>query len=104
MRLDCALERPVREVLQAQIDAGAQVLAVTRRTNARDVFYRAAETILEHTLGAGLAGQPVIEGKLETFLAFVIDVGETDQVARHFRRRVVAAVFSLHADSRQLEA
>ena len=80
MRLDRCFERPVSEILQAQIDAGAQVLAVMRRANARDVFDRAPEAILEDPLGTRLTCEPVIERELETFLTFIVDIRKADQV------------------------
>ena len=48
---DRRFERAIGEVLQPQIDTRAQVLAVMRRPNARNIFDGAAETILEHPLG-----------------------------------------------------
>ena len=53
-----------------------------------------------------LAGQPVVEGELEAFLALVVDVGEAEQVPGHFARRVVAAVLAqrVHAgDAERLD-
>src|SRR5262249_38726558 len=41
-----------------------------------------------------LTREPVVESQLETLLAGVVDVGETEQMARHLARRVVAAVFA----------
>ena len=96
-------ERPVGEVLQPQIDAGSQVLAVTRRPNTLDVLNRAAQPVLQHALCTGLTAQPVVERKLQTFLTFVVNIGKPDQVTGNFRRRVVTTVFALHVDPWQLQ-
>ncbi len=45
----------------------------------------------------------MIESKLQAFLAFVVDIGEPDQVPGHLAGRVVTPVFALHVDAGQLE-
>ena len=64
-----------------------------------DVFNRTTEAILENALCPRFAGQPVIEGKLQAFLAAVIDIREAQQMTGHLGSRVVAAILPLHVDA-----
>ena len=80
-------------------------LAGTRRADALDVFDRAAVAILDHALGAGLRAEPAVVGELEPFLAdVVVLLGEAEQVAGDFARRVEALVLAqqVHAGNLQL--
>ena len=52
---------------------------------------------------AGLAGQPVVEGQLQAFLAAVVDVGETQHVRHRFAVRVEAAELALAGHARDPE-
>ena len=83
---DRGLQLPVGEVLDAQVDREHQVAARARRTDALDVLHDAPVAVLDDALRAVLAGQPVIEGELETLLAGVVDVGEAEQVTGHLAR------------------
>ena len=103
MRLYRRFERAIRDVLNAQIDARTQVLAVTRWPDAFDILDRAAEPVLQDAFRAGLTGKPVVECQLEPFLTRVIDIRKPDQVACDLTRRVIAPVFSLNIDTGQLE-
>jgi hypothetical protein len=96
---DSTFQRAISQVLKAKIDTRAKILARIRRPYAGNIFDRSAKAVLEHALGARLAGKPGIVGKLKTFLPDVIDVRESHEVAGHFRCRVVAAVLALHVDA-----
>ena len=74
-----------------------------RRTNTLYIFDRSPKTILKDTLCAGLACKPVIEREFQAFLTFIIDICESNEMTRHFAGRIVATVFALHADTRQLQ-
>jgi hypothetical protein len=50
--LDRSFERPVREVLDTQIDTGPEAFAVSCGPDTLDVLDRATEAILEHPFGA----------------------------------------------------
>ena len=93
------LQLAIREVLQAQVDARAQVLARTRRLDALDVLDRAAFVVAHHALHARLAAEPLVECEFEAFLADVVDVREAEQVPRHFAGRIVATVFAQRVDA-----
>ena len=65
-----------------------------------DVFDRAAETVLEHTFGAGLSTQPVVVCKFQAFLTLVIDARKSHQVAGDLTRRIVTPIFAYDVDTR----
>jgi hypothetical protein len=90
-------------VLHAQVDAGPQVLAGSRRLDALDVLERAAFAVAHHALGARFAAEPLVEREFEAFLAHVIDVGEAEQVPGHFAGRVVTTVFAQGVDTGDAE-
>ncbi len=92
----------VGQVLQAQVQAQGDVLAGRRRFQHFDVLDHAAEQVANHFLAARLAGQLLFEGQFHAFLAALVDVGETDQMAGHFAGRVVAAVFGERVDAGHL--
>ena len=98
------LQLAVGEVLNAQIDAGDEIAARTRRADAFDIFDVAAERILNDALRAVLAVQQLLVAELQSFLALVIDGGESDHVAGHFARRIVAAVFAQQVDAGNVRA
>ncbi len=97
---DRGLELAVREVLQTQVDARAQVAPGPRFRDQLDVADHAPETVLQHALAAVLAPEPLVELGLEPFLAAIVDVGEAEQVPDDFACRVVALVFADRADAR----
>ena len=74
-----------------------------RRTNALNIFDRAAEPIFKDTFCAGLTREPVIESQLETFLALVVNIGKSDQMSDDFACWIIASVFTLYVDARQVE-
>ena len=70
-----------------------------RLADALDVFDDMAAPVLDHPARARLAREAAFERELERLLAFVVDVGETDQVGHHFARRIVTAKFALQENS-----
>src|SRR5688572_31612262 len=63
----CRLERAVGQVLDPQVDAGDEVLALQRRLQHFDVLYHLAAAVYEHALRAVHAGQRAVIGVLEPF-------------------------------------
>ena len=79
---DRRLQLAVGEILQLAVDRQREIAAFDRRAHALDVLDDPPEPVLDHAAAAGFAGQPVLVGELDAFLAAVIDVGEADQTAR----------------------
>ena len=95
MFLDRRFQFAIRQVLDAQVDAGDQVAAGVRRADAFDVLDRAAETILNDALGAGLRAEPAVVRQLQSFLSdVVVLLGEAEQMAGDFARRIEALIFA----------
>src|SRR6202007_2807686 len=60
----------------------------------RDIRPKSPQAGVNDALRAVLAGEPVIEGELEAFLAGVVDIGESEQVPGHLARRIVTAILA----------
>ena len=100
---DRRLQFPIRQVLDAHVDAQRQVPAGARGADVLDVLHLAALAVLDDALEPVLSGQPVIEGQLGAFLPLVIDAGEAQHMAHHFAGRVVAVVFAHQVHARQVQ-
>ena len=99
------LQLAIREILNPQVDARDQVFAGPRRADALDIFDGAAIAVLDHALLAGLRAEPAVVGELEPFLAdVVVLLGEAEQVAGDFARRIEALILAqqIHAWDLQL--
>ena len=97
------LQLPIREILDAQIDAGDEIAARARRADALDVLDIAPVEILDDALRAVLAVQQLIVAELQTLLALIIEVGEADHVPGDFAGRIIAPVLAqqIHARNSQ---
>src|SRR5262249_27999395 len=100
---DHRLELAVREVLEAQIDARAQVAAGAGYLYQLVLADYVSESIFQHSLAAVLSPEPLIVFGLEPFLAAIVDVGESKQVADDFALGVITLVFAHRAHARQAE-
>ncbi|MCU7376352.1 hypothetical protein PEC18_37695 [Paucibacter sp. O1-1] len=59
------LELAIGQVLDASIDREHEVAALLRFTEQFHVFHDMPEPVADNALGAGLAGQPLVEGQLQ---------------------------------------
>ena len=94
------LQLPIRQILNAQVDARHQIAARPRRANAFDVLDVATVQVLNDALGAILAVQQLIVAELQAFLSLVVDGGESDHVPRDFTGRIVAPVLAQQINAR----
>ena len=99
MLLHNRFQLAIGKVLDATIDAELQVLAGVWTADAFYVLDDFVITVLDDTLGTGLAIQPLFIGQLNTFLARVIDIGKTYNVRSNLTTRIIAAVFTLQIDT-----
>lgn len=74
-----------------------------RRGQGLDVFDHSTTAILHHQLAPGFTAQPIVERQFHPLLPLAIHAGEADQMGGHFGSRVVALVFLVHMDARQVE-
>ena len=95
------LERPVRQVLKPQVDAGPKVSAMPGWPDAGHVLDRPAQAVLQHALRSGFTRQPVIEGEFETLLPVVVDIRESDEMPGHLAGGIIPAVFTKRVHARQ---
>ena len=86
-------------VLDARVDGQLQVAAVLRLLDLVDVADDAAAAVTHDTTAARLAGQRGLEGKLQTLLTHMSQVGEAHQVCGDFALGVVALVFAVLTDA-----
>ena len=97
-----AISTPVESVAASPADVDITQEQV-RRLNALDVLDDVTQPVLDDAAAARPAGEVLVEGEFERFLALAVDVGDADQVRRYFARRVVAAVLALQEHPRDTE-
>lgn len=97
------LEFPVSQVLEAQINAEREILARTGIANQGQILDDSTPVVFQNTLAAGFAGQPLVVGKFDPFLATLINICEAHNVSGHFARRVISAVLLAGVDTINLQ-
>ena len=98
---DRGLQLAIGEVLQLAIDRQREVAALDWRAHALRVLHHPPQPVLDDPAAAGLPGQPVLVGELDSLLAAVVHIGEAEQMRSHFAVRVVAAVLTLERNTRK---
>ena len=94
------LQLPIRQILNAQVDARHQIAPRPRRADAFDILDIAPVQILNDALRAVVAVQQLIVAELQALLSLVVDGGESHHVARDFTRRVVTPVLAQQINAR----
>jgi hypothetical protein len=97
------LEFPIRQILDAPVDAERQIAPGTRGADTFDGFDHRMLAVLDHALGTGLSAQPFVVGQLQPFLTDVVDVGEAQYLRGDLTIGVIAAVFALQGHARRLQ-
>src|SRR5688572_13892941 len=103
MLLDRSLQHTERKALQLPVEREREIASVLRRTDRFDVLYDAAETVLQDSARAGLAGELLLECELDAFLSGVIHAGESDHVRGYVCARIVAPELAMLMDALQAE-
>ena len=101
---DGLLELRVGEILQLGVEGQRRILAFLRRADRLDVLDDLAAPVLDDTARARLAGELAVERELDAFLAGILGTGEAEHVRGDLAGGIVATVFVLEVDARQLEA
>ncbi len=97
---DRRFQLAVGEVLDTQVDGKNEIATGARRTDALHILYHPAVAILDDAFRTVLAGKPMIERQLETFLPCVVDVREAENVPGHFASGIVPTIFARDVDAR----
>ena len=103
LRFHCALEFAVGQILDLAVDAEREIAPFLRRLDAFHVLDDVARAILDDAATAGLAGEPVLVGQFDAFLAVVVHAGEAQNVRHHIASRVIAAIAALQEHARNAE-
>ena len=74
-------------------------MAIDGQVDRAHVFDHAAQAILDHAAASRATRQLLVERKLDTFLALILDVIEADNVGRHLAFRVIASRLGLLVDT-----
>jgi hypothetical protein len=90
--------------LQSQIDAENKILSVIYGFHTVNVFYGAPPRISKDTFFPVHTGEMTIECVLDSFLSVIIDIGKTQYVAGIRTGRVIAVIFPLRVDARQIKS
>ena len=103
MFLHDTLEFAIGQILNAPVDTERQILAGSRATDTFDILDNVMTAVFDDALGAGLSNQPVLVGQLQPFLTKIVNIGEADNLCRHFTSRVITPVLALQINTRQLQ-
>ena len=88
MRVNCGFQLAVSQVLDLGIDRQHEIAPLLRQAHAFNVFDNTAQPVLDHPAAPRLAREPVLIGELDTLLAAIVDVGETEQMGGEAKLRV----------------
>ena len=85
MLFDRAHQLAIGEILDVLVDRQRQVVTRLRRDIELDIgrLDRVMVQVLDYALAAGLAGKIVVECKLESFQAVIVDIGLAEDVRGH---------------------
>ena len=90
--------------LQSEINAENKILSVVYGFHTVNVFYHAPPRISKYTFFSVHTGEMTIECVLDSFLPVIVDIRKTQHVADSRTGGVIALIFPLRVDPRQIKA
>jgi hypothetical protein len=90
--------------LQSQIDAENKILSVVYGFHTVNIFYDPPPCISKYTFFPVHAGEMTIKCVLDSFLSTIIDIGKTQYMAGIRTGGVIAVIFPLRVDPRQIKS
>jgi len=97
--IDGILERAIGDVLHPLVEAEMNILARSDGLQTLDVLDDAPQAILEYAAQTRCSPQQFVIGKLDAFLSAVVDIRETDDMAGHFGRWIIAPILLLKLEA-----